>query len=89
MTWQDLLVLVTHLLHADGKGLYSLFVVRSDSVYDCRGAGGRSRGAAGVLVDIPPVSGFAASTNGWGAQVTPAAPAGELSAAVLHVHVRA
>ena len=66
--------------------MHSLFVVRSESVLDCRGAGSRSRGAAGVPVDIPPVSGFAGSTDGWGAQVTPAASGDEPPAAVPHAY---
>lgn len=61
----------------------------AESVHDCRGAGGKSRGAAGAAVDLSPVSGFAGSTDGWGALVTPAASGGELPAAVLHVHVMA
>ena len=40
-------------------------------------------------LDIPPVSGFAGSTNGWGALVTPAASGDELPAALLHVHAMA
>ena len=40
-------------------------------------------------MDILPVSGFAGSTDGWGARVTPASSGDELPSAVPHVHVMA